>query len=92
MAIGGRGVGKLEGGQAIFGRVGSAFWALRGETNQTIHLRADLLAVCLHFCLRRSPDNGTVKVVVVGGGVVVRTIFNFDFFFQDRDIFIKKHL
>ncbi len=29
------------------------------------------------FCLRRSPDHGTVEVVVV---VVVGTIFNFDFF------------
>ena len=28
------------------------------------------------FCLRRSPDHGTVEVVVV----VVGTTFNFDFF------------
>ena len=40
---------------------------------------------CLLFCLRRSPDHGTVEVVV---GVVVGTIFNFDFF-RDRANFIK---
>ncbi len=32
------------------------------------------------FCLWRSPDHGTVEVVVVGVVVVVGTIFNFDFF------------
>ena len=37
----------------------------------------------LIFCLRRSSDHGTVKVVVVGGGGVgvVGTIFQFDFQF-----------
>ncbi len=34
-----------------------------------------------YFCLRRSPDHGTVKVVVVVVVVVVvGTIFNFNFF------------
>ena len=33
------------------------------------------------FCLRRSPDHGTVEVVVVGGGGGVGFFFfNFDFF------------
>ncbi len=38
----------------------------------------------LPFCLRRSPDHGTVEVVVVVVVgvvvVIVGTIFNFDFF------------
>ena len=39
--------------------------------------------IFLFFCLWRSPDHGTVEVVVgVGVVVVVGTIFNFDFFFE----------
>ncbi len=41
-------------------------------------------AIVLCFCLRRSPDHGTVEVVVVV--VVVVTIFNFNFFFEIEQI------
>ncbi len=42
-----------------------------------------------HFCLRRSPDHGTVDVVVVVVLVLVGgTTLVFDFF-QDTEIFIK---
>ncbi len=47
----------------------------------------------LSFCLRRSPDHGTVDVVVVVVVVVVIVLLGgttliFDFF-QDTEIFIK---
>ncbi len=53
----------------------------RGEKKEEWEERENSLL----FCLRRSPDHGTVEVVV---GVVVGTIFNFDFF-RDRANFIK---
>ncbi len=42
----------------------------------------------MSFCLRRSPDHGTVDVVVVVVVVVGGTTLIFDFF-QDTKIFIK---
>ena len=43
------------------------------------------------FCLRRSPDHGTVKVVVVVVVVLGRTTLVFHFL-QDTEISIKQHL
>ena len=42
----------------------------------------------LYFCLRRSPDHGTVDVVVVVLLLLGGTTLVFDFF-QDTEIFIK---